>query len=421
MTSQPGYRRVRALPENMALRVSRNRSTLAGAASASRSRGFRVSRAALQWFLLALVVRLVACVLIHLYSLALGYGGFYPIASGADDVSYFELTQRIYNGQDVPFISNDYPYVLALFYRFAGGPDLLVGQLLNVLAGAITVGFGVLLVQELTRKVAVQERKRAVRLAGLLLTFYPSLLWYSTQLVKDPLLVMFGMAALYFQVRLLRRFHPGMALGWLISFAGLFPFRAYAAAALAFSLLIYILRFKPKLLVPAFVALAVFPYLLGKGWFGLSLLQGVAVNADTVAQFRQSAYSVGGSSAGITINYSNPVSFLLTYSYSFATAMFGPFPWQIKAMGQAIALPEAMGMWLLFPLWLRGVRDLRRRVKPREEARREVALLIFSLVLIGVIAIFSDNIGANTRLRLLPWGAFLLYASLKMPRVKQQR
>ncbi len=417
MTSQPPFRPAHALPGNPV------RGSLAGhfsgAARVSRAHGFRVSRPALQWFLTALAVRFVACILIHLYSLAMGYGGFYPIASGADDVSYFELTQRIYNGLDVPYISNDYPFALAIFYRLVGGPDLLVGQLLNVLAGAVTVGFGVLLVQELTRKgFPVQARRRAVRWAGIFLTFYPSLLWYSTQLVKDPLLVMFGMAALYYQVCLLRRFRWELALGWLISFAGLFPFRPYAAAALGLSLLIYIVRFKPKWLVPSFVAIAVLPYLLGKGWFGLSMLQGAAINTETVAQFRQSTYSIGGSSAGITINYSNPVLFLLTYSYSFATAMFGPFPWQIKAMGQAVALPEAMIMWTLFPLWLRGVRDLRRRIKPGAAPRREAALLIFSLVLIGVIAIFSDNIGANTRLRLLPWGAFLLYASLKMPRLK---
>ena len=418
MTSQPLPRPVRASARSNALSANASLAS-EGRVSEGQSRGLCLSRAALQWFLTALGVRLVACILIHFYSLALGYGGFYPLASGADDVTYWDLTQRIYAGMDVPFIANDYPYVLARFYHLVGGPDLFVGKLLNVFAGALTVWFGVLLVQELTRRgYSSKARKRAVRWAGILLTFYPSLLWYSTQLVKDPLLVLAGMAALYFQVCLLRRFRPALVVGWLISFAGLFPFRPYAAAALAISILIYMLRFKPKWLVPAFVTVAVLPYLLGKGWFGLASIQNVATSADTIAQFRQSSYSIGGSSAGITINYSNPILFLLTYSYSFATAMFGPFPWQIKAVGQAVALPEAMGMWALFPVWWRGVRNLRRRVKPRTPARREVALLLFSLVLIGIIAVFSDNIGANTRLRLLPWSAFLLYASLKMPRFK---
>lgn len=411
MTSPPFYPPQRPL----ALREK----SLNGARVTRRPRAWSVSRAALFWFLLAFWVRLGACVLIHFYSLALGYGGYYPLPSGADDTTYFPLAERIYEGLPVPFISNDYPYALAIFYRFTGGPDLLVGKLLNVFAGAVTVGLGVLLVQELTREgFSRARRKRAIRWTGLFLTFYPSLLWYSTQLVKDPLIVVAGMGTLYFQICLLRRFTVGYLIGWLVSFAALFPFRPYAAIAIAVSLLIYVLRFKPKWLVPALVTVAVLPFLLGKGWFGLSSLQNVLVSTDTVSSFRESGYSTGGSSAGITINYSNPLLFLLTYSYSFATAMFGPFPWQIRAAAQAVALPEAMVMWALFPIWLRAVWKLRHRGKQTALARRPVLLLLFSLVLIGAIAIFSDNIGANTRLRLLPWGAFLLYASLKMPRVE---
>ena len=404
-----------------------HRARLGAPASAPDSRrgervSLKVSRPAFQWFLTAWAVRLVACLVIHLYSLAAGYGGFYPLASGADDTTYFPLAELIYQGGEIPFVANDYPYFLAAFYRLTGGPDLLVGQLLNVFMGALTVWFGVLLIQELTREgYDLKTRKRAIWWTGALLTFYPSLLWYSTQLVKDPPIVLAGMATLYFQTCLLRQMRPVWVLGWMISFAALFPFRPYAAVAIALALLIYVLRFKPKWLIPAVLIIGVLPYLLGRGWFGLSSLQNVMISTESVAAFRQTGYSTGGSSAGITINYSNPVAFLSTYSYSFATAMFGPFPWQIRAVGQAVALPEAIGMWALFPIWARGVWGLRRRGKSGVRVRREVLLLLFSLVLIGAIAIFSDNIGANTRLRLLPWAAFFIYASLKMPRLRFSR
>lgn len=384
-----------------------------------RPTSWRVSRPAMSWFIWAFIVRFVGAILIHFYSLALGYGGYYPLPSGADDTTYYPLAQRIYAGLDVPFVSNDYPYALAIYFHLTGGPDLFMGKLLNVFAGAVAVGFGVLLVQELTREGFTRaQRKRAIRWAGLLLTFYPSLLWYSTQLVKDPLIVVFGMGTLYFQLRLLRQVRPGLVLGWLVCFAGVFPFRPYAAIAIAFSLLFYILRFKLKWLVPALVTVAVLPYLLGKGWFGFSSLQNVLTSTGTLSSFRENFYSTGGSSVGIAINYNNPFLFVLTYSYSFATAMFGPFPWQLRSAGQAVALPEAIGMWFLFPMWLRGVWELRHKGKLSPSARRKMLLLLFSLILIGAIAIFSDNIGANTRLRLLPWSAFLLYASLRMPRLK---
>ncbi len=47
---------------------------------------------------------------------------------------------------------------------------------------------------------------------------------------------------------------------------------------------------------------------------------------------------------------------------------------------------------------------------------KEQILILVSLLLIGAIALYSDNMGANTRLRILPWSAFLLYVALHPPR-----
>lgn len=379
--------------------------------------GAAFSQAALHWFVAALVLRLVAALAIHLYSLSRGFGGLYPLASGHDDVVYWDLAQKLYRGQEVPYTSSVYPYVLGAFFRFTGGPDLLIGKLLNVLAGSVTVGVGVLLVGELTRgQLSKKQRRRAVAWAGALLTFYPSLLWYSTQLVKDPILVMLGIIALYLQVRLLRRPRLALAVTWMAVSAALYFFRPYAALGLALSLFLFTVRFNLRWLIPSLLLTGIVPYELGLGWFGISYVLPL-LDVEHLSSFREEQYSVGGSVAGISIDYSTPLAFVATYSNSFATAMFGPFPWQITASGQAIALPEAVGMWLLFPLWVKGVWDLLGGRTSRDRNRHLPALLLlFSLVSIGAVAIFSDNIGANTRLRLLPWSAFLLYSALRLAR-----
>ncbi|SDG20242.1 hypothetical protein SAMN04244560_01947 [Thermoanaerobacter thermohydrosulfuricus] len=97
----------------------------------------------------------------------------------------------------------------------------------------------------------------------------------------------------------------------------------------------------------------------------------------------------------------------LTYAYSFITAMFGPLPWQIKSFIVAIGLLDAIWIWLLIPQWIKGIKKL---LKRREVEIGELVFL-FSLVLIAAIALFSDNIGANTRLRMLAWDAFFIYAA----------
>jgi len=385
-----------------------------------KSLALRVPRIAAQWTLIAGALRVAATILIHLYSLSIGFGGLFPFG-GSDDGGYFDTAGHLYygtTGAAAPAASS-YPTILALFFHLTGGPNLLLGQLLNALIGALTVGLGVLLVRELTRgRVPLRVRRRAQHWAGALLTFYPSLLWYSTQLLKDPPLILFGMSALYCQVLFLRRIRP-VSLGvWALSLIALMGLRPYAVVAVVLALMLFVLRFNRKWLVPVLVGMAFGPQLLGLGLFGFNFIA-PQIASEKLAQLRQSAYSVGGSSVGITIDYSNPVSFLTTFFYSFATAMFGPFPWQIKSGSQMVVLPETIGIWLLFPLWLRCMRDLLLRRKGQDQrAARDMTLFLFCLVLMGIVALFSDNIGANTRLRLLPWSAFLVFAAPRLARKK---
>lgn len=375
-----------------------------------------ITGTALCWFGVALLVRLLAAIMLQLYSESRGFEGFYPLASGHDDRLYWDLALRYRNGEPVPYFWSGYPYVLAgLFLLLA--PSLELGKFLNVLAGALTVYLGVRLVGDLTAERASRGANGSVvptqasHWAGALLTFYPSSLFYSTQLVKDPILILLGLGALSLAIHFFHRPHLLSVVFGAATFGGLYFFRGYAALALAISLFAFVVWQRRALLIPTIVAAAAVPYALGWGPFGWSYLT-FLLNPAFFTRFRESVYSIGGSAAGITLDFSNPVAFLTSYGYSFATAMFGPFPWQVESAVQLIALPEAMAMWLLFPIWVGGIVRLL-----RGQLHDEALLLIFSLVLVGAIALFSDNIGANTRLRLLPWSSFLLYAALRMPRV----
>lgn len=398
MTSHPTFPPVLARPPK-----ARARLTIA------------LPRAAEQWFVLAFFVRLVAALLIHGYSLSAGYGGFYPLASGHDDVVYFRLASDLFYSREIPYVANIYPFVLSLYFPLVGGPDLLMGKLLNVLSGALSVGLGVMITKELARNLPPQARRRAVRWTGVLLCFYPSALWYSTQLVKDPITVLLGMWALYLQIRFLRRPHWLLVFWWALAFFVLYQFRQYAALTVALSLLLFTFRFRQRWLIPSLVLMAILPAALGWGVFGWNFVA-PRLSVQTLTTFRETTYSVGGSAADNKVDYSNPLTFLATYSYSLVTAMFGPFPWQVRSTGQAIALPEAAAMWILIPFWLASLWQLARGGKIGLFDRRQALLLLFSLLLIGAIALFSDNIGANTRLRLLPWNAFLILAALFLSR-----
>ncbi|HEX8463114.1 MAG TPA: hypothetical protein VF627_00720, partial [Abditibacterium sp.] len=165
-------------------------------------------------------------------------------------------------------------------------------------------------------------------------------------------------------------------------------------------------------LLPLVVLAGVGPMALGQGLFGWNQIQ-PWLDTERLESFREVVYSTGGSAANVQVDYSSPLGFLLSYPYSFATAMFGPFPWQWRGGASLAAVPEVLVIWPLLGLWGRGLVEIWRG-RGRAQTDYSVLLMLFSVILIAAVALFSDNIGANTRLRLLPWCAFLIFAAVRL-------
>lgn len=347
---------------------------------------------------------------LHVYSLRIGRDGLYPFGSH-DDVTYWAFAVELARGTAVTDVPTFYPVLLSWIFRITG-PSLLLGKFINAVCGAGAVWAAVNIARELRLEQGRTDDTRPEHWTGALLTFWPSLVFYSTQLLKDPIIMLLGLTALWLGIRFLREPRMLHVPSWCFAVGALFFFRFYTAVVVVFSFMFLTLRFQRRWLIPCALAVALVPHFLGMGFFAKDMIA-PRFNTEYLTSFRTEQYSTGGSAAGIQIDYSGPAAFLRSYGYSFATAMFGPFPWQVSSPIHAIALPEAAMMWLLAPLWLKGVFFL-----AGGRLRSDALLLIFSLLLIASIALFSDNIGANTRLRLLPWSAFLIYASLRLPGVR---
>lgn len=374
----------------------------------------KIYKPAAFWFCAALIVRVVLCLATHYFSVYVGRGGFFPLESGADDRFYWEASLSLLAGRSPGTLPNPYPYFLTGVYWLTG-PNLLVGKLVNVLLGALTVYFGVLIAREFSSfsKHSWKSWQHPTNLVGFFLTFYPALAFYNGQLLKDTLVVFLGILGLFFYVRALKyRFFRYWFLGALSTIA-LYMFRPYAAFALLLALGIYLfVNWKVKrvyklasllmfLLVAAFV-----PYLGGHGLFGMQYLLKHA-SLEVISEIRHELYSHGGSAVGISFAQRNIMFILGGYACSFLTAAFGPLPWQLKNFNVLFALPEAMMMWLFISLWLKSLKGTFSRRPGAEKL-----LVYFSWILLGIIALFSDNIGADVRLRLLPWSSFLIFAGV---------
>ena len=152
------------------------------------------------------------------------------------------------------------------------------------------------------------------------------------------------------------------------------------------------------------------PFAAGKGLFAMNYVLPL-LNPATASHFRETAYSLGGSAIGIKIDYGSPLGFVLTYGYSLVTLLIGPFVWQIRSFGQIVALPEAVVMAVL--LFVICGRALRGRLR-----NRHAAVLVFpALALAMIMAVFADNVGTNTRLRILPWTLMVIvFATSSTPK-----
>jgi hypothetical protein len=376
---------------------------------------------AFQWASIALLIRLILGLLIHNYSLQSGFKGFVPMSNYGDDILYWDLAEQMRLGYDTGYTINLYPMFLAVLFQITG-PSILLAKMVNMLFNVVAIFVTILIVKEVGEASGLDRRQTrwAGHMTGALLALYPSQIFYAVQMIKDPFLIFAGTINLYLAILILRgkgRKTWNLS-GWFLTMLGVVAFRPYTLIALVGSWLIYLLFvWKTKIsrkiavLVVVFLIVGVVPYFAGLGFFASNYIA-PWLDVEKVSEFRKNGYSTGGSAADITIDYSSPITFIQTYGFSVLTAMFGPFPWQVKSPIQIIALPEAlfalaMSLVLLVPLG-----KARRKTADSEGRSVPYILLIFSLVLVGLIGLFSDSIGGNTRLRILSWNIFFAYSAI---------
>lgn len=101
-----------------------------------------------------------------------------------------------------------------------------------------------------------------------------------------------------------------------------------------------------------------------------------------------------GATVQVETEINKPLNFLINVSKSFVFVILGPFPWQIQKYSQIFVLFEIIPWYFLLFFIIRGaVVSFRRN-------RTALPLLVFSIMLFGVLALFVPNFGITTRIRM---------------------
>lgn len=372
------------------------------------------------------------------------YAQFQPFSNGLGDfVEYNQnaeiINSRLHSGDfSVGGLKNTSHYysVLIGYIYFFTLPSALVGQLFNAWLSALISVLAYFIVVEISG-----SRKKAV-LTGSIVAIYPSLLFYGSLLLKDALVALLSLCAIFLTIRLIKGFKYNYFILFYLVAGSVFHFRFYIGFAVIFTFVVCWALFSNLDIKKRIIYLLVFAFLFGflpqifmidkAGYWGSNLFKQY-FNQKTISYYREVAYApvsqpieqpptkpqesennnlqtnnnpqtnnnspeksdTSGSTFGIETNFSNPILFIKGYITSFIYTVLSPLPWQIKYKRQLFALIESIPWYILLFFIIKGIiKNFKTHYKVFSP------LLLFGIIILGNIALFINNFGIITRIRI---------------------
>jgi hypothetical protein len=309
-----------------------------------------------------------------------------------------------------------YGFFLGGIFYVTSAPYRMTAAVLNCFVGALTV----LLAYRIARSLFSEFVATRV---GWWTALLPSMVIWSAQTIKEPVVIFLETVALYGCIRLRE---SGFSMKHLficaVSIVLLIPFRFYGCYIVGAAVLVALMT--PGLSglkgwVSGLAIIAVLgPILLGSGLFALHEAAAERFDIASVQKFRMNVSQGGkgqGAGSGVkTADIRTSEGFVTGVAVGAAHLLLAPFPWQLTSARAMFTLPEVMYWWFLF---FRGVvpgviYSLRHRF-------RDITVLLLFIFGFGLLySMMFGNVGLVVRQRaqLLPW--LLIFAAVGIERSK---
>lgn len=284
-------------------------------------------------------------------------------------------------------------YIVAIVYELIG-TNMFAIQLLNASIGSSTA-----IVVYSTAQLLFKN-KRVSRWTCLLVCFFPSLILWSSQALKDGLIVLVLALAILCTLRLMEKVTVHYVLLLTLCLLGLLTLRFYTfymmVAAVAGSFLIGMKQMTSQAFIGRFLAV------IGIGlvftWFGVTQYAGNQItyyaNLKMVQTSRVDLARNAESGFMKDVDVQTTEGALTAIPIGCLYLLFAPFPWQLASLRQSIALPEMVIWWLAFPLLILGfwyaIKHHLREVSP---------IIVFTTMLTLAYSLVQGNVGTAYRQR----------------------
>ncbi|HEV2826296.1 MAG TPA: glycosyltransferase family 39 protein [Pyrinomonadaceae bacterium] len=376
----------------------------------------------LKIFLAALLVRMVIAAAIYVFKAQEFFGG--------DAVTYdvYGWAQMLGWGGDkfqqsiaARFVRGEMGsgwgmvYFVAAIYRIVGR-NMLAVQLVNCVFGAATAITIFLCAHHIFNNL------RVARFASVAVAFYPSLVLWSSQGLKDGPIVFFLTLAILATLKLGEKLTLKHLAILVVSLLALLSFRFYvfyiACLAIGGAFVIGLQTITPTSFVRQFAVII----LLGLALMYLGVTRSATTqfreygNLETVQRSRADLATSAESGFGKDVDVSTTVGALGVIPLGLLYLLFAPFPWQLVSLRQSITLPEMIVWWASFPLLVLGmwfaIRYRLRMISP---------ILIFTVMLTLAYSVFQGNVGTAYRQRAQLLVFYFIFVSVGLTLVLEKR
>jgi len=270
----------------------------------------------------------------------------------------------------------------------------LAVQFLNAVLGAATAPIIFLFAQQ------VYGNAKVARLAAIAVAFYPSLVLWSSQGLKDAPIVFLLALCILATLRLGQKLSVKFLIALIVSLFCLLSLRFYVfymiLAAIGGAFLIGMREVSAQSFVRQFVVVIALG--LSLTYLGVTRYANVQMEQfgglEQIQRSRLDAARSAKSGFDKDVDVSTTSGALTTIPTGLLYLLFAPFPWQLASLRQSITLPEMIIWWASFPLLVLGlwfsIRYRLRQISP---------ILVFSVMLSLAYSVFQGNVGTAYRQR----------------------
>src|SRR5882762_2950170 len=306
-------------------------------------------------------------------------------------------------------------YMVASIYKVIGR-NMLAVQYVNALVGAATAPLAYMISLE------IFPHKRVARICAVLSGFFPSLVLWSSQGLKDGPIVFLLVLSMLATLKLGNRFSVKYLTALAFSLCCLITLRFYVFYIAVLAITVAFILGRRRLTAQTFARQLLIMIVIGVAlaYFGVSRYANqqfdAYANVHQLQLMRLDSSRRAGSGFAEDVDLSSPEGALSALPLGLSYLILAPFPWQLSSLRQSITLPEMIIWWASLPLIVLG---LWFSIKYR---LREVApIIIFMTLLTLTYSILQGNVGTAYRQRAQLLVFYFVFVAIGYVLLKERR